>query len=357
MIDSYFLYIVKLYSKNLLSVLFGITVTIVLIDYLQHAATKIESGNQLTLYLFYTWEFRLSQFYPLAIVFAAVITYMKLVGSNILVSLLSFGYTRKQLFIPFITPVTIVYILLIFLHMGEFSYAREKAWAILHNKQDDRLVNDLFFKYNDAFVYVKELDPIKKTLKEVTVFELNNSRVEAAVTMGNATFDGEFWLTKSAIKHSKNYASNKTLNGFRIESLSQYKFLKNYRPKVIELIYEGNSLSLIDAVQTYQVLKGQALDSSKIRASFYGKSILPLFVFFVLIILFFKTEYHDRYINKELVWTLSLGGTMALWGLLYALNSLSSAGVILPEIAIVLPVFFLLVYAVYILLSKEEKLS
>jgi len=354
---TYFFYIAKRYSKNLIIILIGITSTVTLIDYFQHTDQMTDAGNQTILYLFYTWEFRLSQFYPLAIVFSAVITYMDLVQSNALVSLLSFGYSRKQLFVPFVLPALGVYILLLSLQTGEFSYAKERAWSILHHRQSIHVVDDLFFKYNHSFVYVKTLDPIEKTLKDVTVFEVNRSKVQRAITLDLAKFDGMYWVTENAVLTEKRYSDQGTLEGFQRRNTGKYKLLKGYKPKVIELIYQGESLSLIDAINTYQVLKKQDLDASKIKAQFYNKAILPLFSLAVIAILFFKSPYYARYMNRELVWVLSMGGTLGLWGLLYALYSLSSGGTVSPDIAILLPVVLIVLYAVYLYMDGGEKLA
>jgi len=60
--------------------------------------------------------------------------------------------------------------------------------------------------------------------------------------------------------------------------------------------------------------------------------------------------------NKEMVWLLSLGGTLMLWGLLYALSSLSAGGTVSPDFAVLLPIVLLLVYGFLLYRSKREKL-
>jgi len=357
MFQIYFSYIIKIYSKNLLLILLGISFSITLIDYLQHATRIANSGNQLVLYLFYTWQFRLSQFYPLAIVFAGITTYMTLVQSQILVSLLSFGYSKKKLFIPFVLPPLMIYLLLILLQGGEFSYARERAWSISHHVPSERKVDNLFFKYNHTFVYVKELDPIKQILKDVTVFELEEKVVQRAVTMAVAKFDGKYWVANHAIMTEKKYSNQGVLEGFKHQKMVEYKLLKGYKPKVIELIYEGESLSLLDAIYTYAILEKQGLSTDKIKASFYNKVLLPLFAFAVIAMLFFKAPYYARTMNRELVWVVSLGGTLVIWGMLYALYSLSMGGSISPDIALGIPIVLLVFYTFYLYFAPEEKLS
>lgn len=347
MLDSYFSYIFKLYMRNFIVVLAGIIISVVMIDYFKFTSTNSDTLSWTILYVFYTMEFRLSQFYPLAIVFAAVISYMKLVSTNTLVSLLSFGYTKRQLYLPFVLPAILIYFIMMLLHSSDFAYARERAYSIKHNQHNSRAVSDLFFKHNNTFVYVKELDPIGKSIFDLTVFELSNGRVMSEVTLSKAIFDGEYWIGKNAKMTSKRYNASGKLLGIDVSSTQSYKFLKDYKPKVISLIYKGDSLSIVDAVRAYAILKTQGLDSSRIRASLYEKAILPLFSFFIITMLFFRASFYSRYMRKDLVWALSLGGTMILWGLLYALYSLSVSGVLIPEFATLLPVGLLMAGTAY----------
>jgi lipopolysaccharide export system permease protein len=352
----YFFYIAKRYSKNFILIVLGITVAVAFVDYLQTHSQIVGSWNQKILYFFYTWEFRLTQFYPLSMVFAATITYMSLVQENILVSLFSFGYSKKQLFIPFVLPAFLFYIVMIYLQTGEFAYARERAWSIKHNMQSTRAVDELFFKYNGNFVYVEHLDPVQKIIHGVTVFELKNGKTKRAIMFDSAEFDGKFWIAKRATIMTKKYSNTGALIGFDRENVGKYKLLRNYKPKVIELIYEGESLSLIDAINTYTLLEEQGLNSSKIKATFYNKTLLPLFAFVVMAMIFFKTSYYARYMNRELVWALSLGGTLVVWGLFYALYTLGSSGSISPDIAVLLPIIIFILYGYYLYVRGEEKL-
>jgi len=352
----YFSYIAKHYIKSFIMILLAITLAATLIDYIKASSSLPTSFNQHILYLFYKWEFRVSLFYPLAIVFSTIITYMSFVKNNTFVSLLSFGYSKKQLFIPFITPAFIFYILILLLETGEFSYANEKAKSIRNKSENSRIVDNLFFKYNDSFVYVEQLNPIKKTIYNVTVFKLDNNSVMGTVTLKTAKYNGKFWIADEATITTKKYSKGRSIAGFNKYHVKNYKLLKGYKPKVIELIYEGKSISLIDAVNTYIVLKKQELNTSKIKATFYNKALLPLFAFVLMVIIFLKTSFYSRSINSELVWALSLGSTLVIWGLFYSLYMLGSSGTISPDIAMALPIALFLIYGIYIYITDTEKL-
>ena len=354
---SYFSYILLHYTKNLILILLGLTLSVTAIDYLDNGGRIIAGNNQKILYAFYTWEYMLTQFYPIVIIFATTVTYLSLVGKNVLVSLLSFGYSKKKLFLPMFLPAFILYIGMQLLQTGDFAYAKERAWSILHNSNANRAVDNLFFKYGDNFVYVKRLDPIKKVLHEVNIFEVKDNSIIGTINIKEAYFDGVYWVGKSAVKLSKRYRENADMRGYDKYKTGTQKILKGYKPEVIEMIYEGEYLSTIDAIQSYLLLKNQNLNLSKIKSTIYNKIVLPLFAFAMMVIIFFKTPYHTRYINAELLWALSLGGTILLWGLFYALFVLAKSGAVSPDISMLLPTLLLLLYSTFIYIVDTEKLT
>jgi len=357
MMKKYFTYILIHYTKNFLMILLAITMAITLIDYLQHSSDLTGSMNQTILYVVYTWMYSVSQFYPLAIVFAAAVTYMWLVHSNTLVSMLSFGYTKKRLFVPYVVPAILFYLGMMYLQFGEFSYAKERAYEILHKKGSSYLVNDMLFRYNGDFVYVGRLDPIKKVLRDVILFDTKGTEVSKITSAKEAKYDPPYWVSKRAVVTEKRYNQQGELSGFTRENIRNYKFLKDYKPKVIELIYEGESLSIKDAYNAYNLLDEQNLNAAKVKASLYNKVITPLFAFGMVVLIFFKTSYYARYMNKELVWAVSLGGTLVAWGIFYALFNVAKTGAVSAELSIMLPIVIFLLYALYVLIRADKKLA
>ena len=91
----HFRYISKLYIKNLLAILFGLSFAFAMIDYFQHVQRLNVSSNYQILYIFYMWQEALGLLYPLAIVFAAIMTKLALVRNNTMGALHAFGYNKK----------------------------------------------------------------------------------------------------------------------------------------------------------------------------------------------------------------------------------------------------------------------
>jgi lipopolysaccharide export system permease protein len=125
---------------------------------------------------------------------------------------------------------------------------------------------------------------------------------------------------------------------------------------MIEAIYEGKALNIIDAYQAWKLLEKQNLNTKKLRSTLYYKIVFPLFSIALLLILFFKIPFHARYMNLPLVLAFSLGTTFLLWGLLFALNQMGHNGVLLPELAIPLPIMFLWLYALRVYFRGQETL-
>lgn len=351
----YFTYLFKLYIKNLLAILLGLSFAFAAMDYFQYAQKLDVSGNYKILYIFYQWQQALGLLYPLAIVFALIMTKLTLIRNNTMGALHAFGYDKRRLVKPFILAALIVYSIFTFLHTTEFSYAKDKGSLILKNKMGAYDVTNLFFKYNDTFVYINTLDPIAQKISDITIFKVAGYQVRYTIHAPIATFDGYEWDAQNATLRTHIYEQNELLR-YTIEQKNSIKTLKGYKPKIIESLYEGKALNIVDAYSTWSLLERQHLNSDKIRAVFYDKVIVPLFAVALLVILFFKLPFHVRMMNTGGIIALSLGATFMIWGILFGLNQMGTNGVLIPEITAILPVALLWIYAIYIYVTDEKSI-
>ena len=352
----YFYYLSKLYIKNLLVILFGLSFAFAAIDYFQHAQKLNISGNFKILYIFYMWQQALGLLYPLAIVFALIMTKLSLIRSNTMGAFHAFGYSKKILLTPFLLAAVITYSIFTFLHTTEFSYAKDKASLLLENQVDVYNVNNLFFKYNDTFVYIDELDPIAKKITNITIFKVSGYQVRYTIKAPYATFDGYEWDAHDATLKTHIYKDGKLVK-YTIEHKNNINTLKGYKPKIIESLYEGKALNIIDAYNTWELLRKQHLSSDKIRAALYDKIIVPLFALALMIILFFKLPFHARMMNLGGVIALSMGATFVIWGLLFGMAQMGTNGVLTPEFSTIVPIVLLWSYAVYVYVTDEKSLG
>ena len=349
----YFVYLAKHYFINFVALLLGLSLAFAMIDYFQHSQQLQLSSNYLILYLFLMWQEALAQLYPIAIVFAGIMTQVSLIKSSNMVVLYSFGYTKRQLFLPFFTVAMMMYLLFVGLHTTEFSYAKDKAQAMLEDGVRAYAVNDLFFYYEGDFVYAKTLDPIKKEMTKITLFRLSGNDLLYTVHAKEAKFDGEAWNAKDIVIKKLVYDDN-NLKRYTVEEQDELSTLSGYKPKMIESIYEGRALNIVDANQAWRLMSKQNLNTKKLRASLNNKVIFPLFSIGLLLVLFFKIPFHARYMNLPVVLSLSLGVTFLIWGVLFALNQMGNSGVISPEVAIPAPIALIILYAAYIYFRGKE---
>lgn len=352
----HFRYLAKLYLKNLLSVLFGLSFAFAAIDYFQHVQQLNVATNYKILYIFYMWQEALGLLYPLAIVFALIMTKLTLVKNNTMGALHAFGYDKKRLFLPLFTVGSITYAIFLFLHTTDFSYAKDKAAFLLKNDLGAYKVNDLFFKYNDTFVYINNLDPIAKKIEDITIFKVEGYKVKYTINAPYAMFDGEKWTAYDATLKTHLYEEDQ-LKKYTVEHKDRIETLEGYKPKIIESLYEGKSLNIIDAYTTWKLLQVQHLSSAKIRSSLYDKIIVPLFSIAMLLILFFKLPFHARMMNMGGVIALSLAATFVTWGVLFGLSQMGANGVLIPELTAILPIILLWAYAIYVYFTDERSLA
>ena len=352
----HFRYLAGHYTKNLLAILFGISFAFAAIDYFQHIQDLDVASNYKILYIFYMWQEALGMLYPLAIVFALIMTKLSLVKSNTMGAFHAFGYNKKRLFAPMFFIASLVYIIFLGLNTTEFAYAKDKATSLLKNELTAYDVNDLFFKYNDTFVYINKLYPIAKKIEDITIFKVEGYQVKYTINAPLATFDGEKWTARNATVKTHIY-ENGELQKYNVEYKESIETLEGYKPKIIESLYEGKALNIIDAYNTWQLLQKQHLNSDKIRSVMYEKVFVPLFAISMIMILFFKLPFHARMMNFGGVIALSLGSTFMIWGILFGLGQMGSNGVLIPELTVLLPITILWLYAVYVYFTDERSIA
>jgi lipopolysaccharide export system permease protein len=353
----YFRYLAKLYAKNLFAILFGLSFAFAAIDYFQHIQELDVSGSYKILYIFFMWQEALGLLYPLAIVFALIMTKLTMVKQGTMGVLHAFGYSKKRLLAPMMLIAVLTYGAFIALHTTEFSYAKDKAKALLENQINAYNVNDLFFKYNDTFVYMKRLDPIHKRLENITIFKVKGHKILYTIHAPQATFDGVQWYAHDAVLKTHMYNRKGYLLRYTVVHKPEISTLKGYKPKIIESLYEGKALNIIDAYNTWKLLKKQHLNSDKIRSALYEKTVVPLFSLAMLLILFLKLPFHARMLNLGVVIALSLGTTFLVWGILFGLGQIGANGVLPPEITALAPIVLLWLYAIYLLFTDEKRIG
>lgn len=354
-IKIYFLYIAKHYLKNFFAILMGLTLSFSIINYFQNAFLLEKGFNNQILYIYYISQEALSILYPLAIIFSAIITKINFIKNNTMVAMYSFGYSKKDIILPFLILSLSIHAIFVYLHTTEFSYAKENAQSLYKSNQNNYTKKDMFFKYNDSFVYIKNLNPIKKEAFDIKIFKLNDDRLLSTVSASKAKFNGEVWKAENINIKTQIYKDG-NLQRVIIENRKYLDTLKGYKPKIIDQIYEGKSLNIIDAYDGLKLLNAQKLDSYKMRSAIYTKLFYPIFAICLLIIMFIKMPSYARFMNISLVVSALLGVTFLVWGVLFSLNQIGFSGTIIPELTSILPIILLIVYSIGLYMKSDNKI-
>jgi len=339
-----FWYVFKHYAKNMLTVLLALSLLFTGLDFLM-TNSSLPSFNIKVLYIFNRWQESLNLLYPLAIAFGAIWTKISFIKNNTLIALYSLGVSQRDIFKPFLALAILTYVIFVGLNFTQFALASDIARAIKKGRYNiSNSTDDMFFKYNSSFIYAKRLIVKESRFEGLKIFIIDGQDVVELQEAKEAIFKDGYWLAKDVT--IKRVVDDKSR--LEISHRDTLITLKGYNPKILNSIYENRRLTLYESVMADRLLLAQGITTTKIRADIYSKVLTPLFSITILIILIFSIPSHARYLNMVIVTAQTLGGTLFMWGVLFALNRMGQNGVISPELASILPITLLWVVGLYI---------
>jgi len=347
-----FRYVSLLYLRYFLIIIIALTTLFAGLDYMQNAL-QLNGFNIKILYLFYKSMYALNLLFPIALVFAMIVTKMALIRSNALVSFYALGYSKRFVLLPFFLTSMVLTLFYIFMHFTPFVNAESDAKSLInHNLKSTK---NIFVKYNKSFVYIGTLLPLTKKAYSIRIYRLKNGELSQIIYANSAVFDGEKWRVENAKVVDK--PSPKTLNdkGFTTKVVPVIYTLKGFKPQVLSSVMEGKHYFTIqDAWGAWSVLNLQSLETSKIRSIMYYMVIVPFFAPFLIVLFFFFIPPLNRSSNLFwLVFTLS-GLTLMVWGTIYLLYRMSLSGSLNPEFGIISTVFILAISAILTFIKRAD---
>jgi len=350
----FFKYVALHYVKHMLIILMGLTGLFTGLDYLINGSS-LSSFNIKVLYAFSKWQESLNLLYPLAIIFGAVWTYISFVKNHTLSSFYALGISRKEFLKPFLVVSISTYLFFLALNFSAFATANDTANSVQKNQYGVSKTEDLFFKYDNSFVYIGALIPQRYKIENLTIFKMKDNRVIETFTSPEAWYNIHEWVAFNVLKKTKviDKLGNQHL---KVEKIVRLHTLRDYQPKILKSIYDGKQLTLDQAIMAKRLLKNQGLSTEALRADIYNKTVLPLFSIALIIILILSFPFHARYMNISATSMKALGGTLFTWGILFALHRIGENGTIIPELAIILPIVFLFLYAGYIFTKSGRQI-
>lgn len=312
-------------------------------DYLQNINDLPKSANLLLIYLVYRIFFAIDMLLPLALVFAMITTKIYLIRSNALVSFFSLGYSRTDVLKPFIFVSTSIIFLFIAAHETNFARADEFANNIRKTEQYLNPTRNLFFTYEDKYIYFSKLSPLQKKATDVRVFTVKNGALSEVITSKEAVYVGGDWHLKNAHIIEKPSAVGLKNSGIKISDKEDLAMLHEFKPKILDQVYEGKvNFTISDALDALYLLQNQNINTSQIKSALYKIFVYPFFVPALITIIFFFVPPSSRFLNVSFFSFVAILSTLVVWGVLFMMIEYANNKTVSSEIGIILPVVVLL---------------
>lgn len=341
-------YILKKYLLNFIIVLISLELFFVGIDFLQNFKNLPESANLQLLYILYNGFFTLTLALPLSIVFGWVITLVIFIKNNEFVAFNALGSTRKEIFRPVINISMFLLTILILLQATPLAYSYEQKRKIVNNEYFTNTKSDIFLKYNDYYIYFEKLFPLEKRAENIHIFKVDNMDVIETIQGEKAYFQNDKWYVVNVKITNKPIDININESKLNIRYEKFLNTLEGFKPKILDNVYENNSdFSIIDAVSAMILLNEQKINTQKIRSVLYNQIVIPFFVIPLLLLIYAYASLNSRFFNISKFTSVSIFGTLIVWGFFFMLFKFTNGGVLLPEVSILLPMFLWIVISVY----------
>ncbi|AFI05901.1 LptF/LptG family permease [Helicobacter cetorum] len=345
------------YFKYFLIVLLALELFFVSIDSLKYADKMPDSANMIILFFTYDILFALNYTLPISLLLAMVLFYISFIKSNQYTALLSIGFSKRQI----LNPVLIISFFFTSIYVGlnatSFVYMEEKTQNLIYKENFSATSEHLLVKYNNDYVYFGKINPLLQKAENIKVFRLKDKVLESYAEAKEAFFEGKYWILHDTTIYSMPSHFELGTNALKTTYLKTFKTLKNFRPKVLDTIYQNKpAVSIADAISSLHALMRQNADTKKARAFLYVFGILPFFVPFLGVLIAYFSPSLARYENLALLGLKFIIITLVIWGLFFALGKFSVSGMFYPEIGVLLPFFLFLGLSCYYLKKLNTRL-
>ncbi len=298
-----------------------------------------QSANLIVLLIFYDFVYASNFVLPLSLVLAQIILMVSMLRNSQFTAFLALGYSKVRIFLPIFMVSFLITLLFILLNATPFAYAKEQVDLIIERGYLGSYKNDLFIKYNDNYIYFATIFPLLQSAENVKVYEVFNKQVRRIIEAPKATFVKDRWILENAKITTFDSSLEIGKNPLKIEEQKSYETLEEFKPKILNNIYEKQgSVSIIDALEAIWLLKEQGVNTQKIRSSLYILLFFPFFAPLVMVCLVGFTPNSNRYANLSGITLAMILGILIVWGILFSFSRLSMSGFLLPEVSIILPI-------------------
>jgi lipopolysaccharide export system permease protein len=335
-------YILSKFLKYFLIILLALELFFVGIDFMQNFKDLPNSANLQLLYLLYNGFFILSITIPISLLFAWITTLVYMVRYNELVAAFSLGSSKKMIYMPIIIVSTFVLLIFIALQMTPLAYSAEQKSKIVDGMYFTNTKSDLFLKYNNYFIFFKQLHPLEKKATGIHIFKIKGNDIEQSIIAKSATYEKNKWVVNDAKVITKPSNIGWDDSAISIKYEKELNTLDGFNPDILNNVYDTkSSFSILDAINAIELLDAQDVDTNKIKASLYYQ-LFSYFIILPLMILFFNfLNINHRFFNTAKYTSITIFTTLVVWGIFFMFYKLAMGDVLKAEIALLLPLTIL----------------
>lgn len=340
----FFRYISFLYLKYFFFLFVSLECFFVAIDLVRFLDNLPNSANLFILFLMYNFMYASQFILPISLILAQIVLMINLLRSSQFTAFLALGFARAKIFYPIFLLSFCITFLFVGLNTTPFAYARERADLIINQGFVGNYKSDLFVKYNQNYIYFKKIYPLLQSAEGVVVYELNDQThtLTYIVESQKAQFNGEDWILENVTITQLNPQLEFGTTPIKVEKRDSYKTLHNFKPKILENIYENQgSISIFDAFEAFMLLKTQNANTQKVRGALYNLIFFPFFAPLIMICLAIFIPNSNRYANFSLMTLGMVLSVLMTWGIFFSFSKLSISGFLQPEFSVLMPIFTL----------------
>jgi len=339
----YFWFLIKKYVKNFFLTFFGLSFLYVIVDFMFNFKDLPDSSNLQIMYVFYTFLYASFLLFPLSLVFALLVTISSMIKFNEFVSFYSLGFKPRKLLFPFLAFAMLVTVFMFALQSTKLAYSHQYAKSIRENLKYKTY--DLFLKYKNNIIYIKEINPLTKTAWGIKIFKMNDLNLILTLSARKAVYKNKAW-------HAKNveitFLNN---NVWKKVKLPEKVLLKNFTPKILSNLKSLDSISFYDAYIAIKYFKD--INLNMILSIVFFKIFTPLTMIALMMLIFYLTPIHSRISNVSIFMIKSATAAIVLWGIELLLFKFAKQNVV-PYWSMTLPFIAVLIADIIIIRRNND---
>ena len=337
-----FITLSSLYLRYFLIIMIALSTFMVGFDLMDNGSELPHSANLVLIYTMYKYFYAVDMMLPISLVFAMIASLVELIRSNALAAYYAIGYSKVRVMAPFVTVAGIMVGIYIALHTTNFARANEFADNLRETSEFIRPTSNLFFTHEGNYIYFGNLYPLSKRAEDIRIFTFDKGNLKEALSATEAVYAGGYWNIKKAHLIRPPETLDLNASGIVSEDRTDLKLLKDFKPKILDQVYEGKvNFTIKDGLDALNLLENQNVDVAKITSAMYRIFLTPWFAPLLMIIFFSYAPVSSRFLSLSLFSFGAILITLLTWGVLFMLGELANNKTLTPEIGIAVPILIL----------------